>query len=137
MNFFMVIWSKPKPSSSLHLDFLTYPPSLGDAEEVLLRTGLVDKNAEYAILSVHHLIQAAILRNQSSDIQKKTFSIFVRILSWAFPDTWSEDVGHQFQSWANCEKCLPNVNHLVAQRERHKIGLTYPQGYGELLLRCS
>ncbi|KAF2177994.1 TPR-like protein [Zopfia rhizophila CBS 207.26] len=127
-------------SSSLHepaYAFLHDDMDLGDAEAVLLRTGLVDKNAGDAVLSIHRLIQEAILRNQSPDIQKKNFHIVVRILSWAFPDTWSEDVGHQFRSWANCEKCLPHVNHLVAQRERHKIGLACPQGYGELLLRCS
>ncbi|KAF2124109.1 TPR-like protein [Dothidotthia symphoricarpi CBS 119687] len=117
--------------------FLHDEMDLGDAEEVLLRTGLVDKNAEDAVLSIHRLIQAAILRNQSPEIRKNIFHIVVCILSWAFPDTWSEDVGHQFQSWANCEKCLPHVNHLVAQREKHKIGLTSPQSYGELLLRCS
>ncbi|KAF2791049.1 TPR-like protein [Melanomma pulvis-pyrius CBS 109.77] len=117
--------------------FLHDEMDLGDAEEVLIRTGLVDKSAEDAVLSIHRLIQAAILRNQSPDIQKKSFDIVVGILSWAFPDTWSEDVGHQFQSWANCETCLPHVNHLVTQRERHKISLSRPQRYSELLLRCS
>ncbi|KAJ5058662.1 hypothetical protein J3E74DRAFT_467267 [Bipolaris maydis] len=118
-------------------EFLQDDMDLGDAEEVLLRTSLVNKNADDAVLSVHRLIQATILRNQSPDTQKKIFNIVVRILSWGFPNTWSEDVGHQFQSWANCEKCLPHVNHLVVQRERHKIGLACPQEYGELLLRCS
>ncbi|KAF2017327.1 TPR-like protein [Aaosphaeria arxii CBS 175.79] len=118
-------------------EFLQDDMDLGDAEEVLLRTSLVNKDAEDAVLSVHRLIQATILRNQSPDAQEKTFGIVVRILSWGFPDTWSEDIGHQFQSWANCEKCLPHVNHLVAQRERQKIGLACPQEYGELLLRCS
>jgi hypothetical protein len=130
-------WSKSKLLDSLPLDILTYSFSLGDAEEVLLKTGLVDKNAEDAVLSIHRLIQAAILRNQSPDTQKRIFDIAMRILSWAFPDTWSEDVGHQFQSWANCEKCLPHVNHLVAVQKKHKIGLDSPQRYGELLLRCS
>ncbi|CAN9293011.1 unnamed protein product [Alternaria alternata] len=86
---------------------------LGDAEEVLLRTSLVNKNAEDAVLSIHRLIQATVLRNQSPDVQKKTFDIVVRILSWGFPDTW------------------------MAQQEKHKMGLACPQEYGELLLRCS
>jgi hypothetical protein len=110
---------------------------LGDAEEILLRTGLVDKNAGDAVLSIHRLIQAAIFRKQTLDVREKVFDIVVHVLSWAFPDTWSEDVGHQFQSWANCEKCLPHVNHLVAQRDKHSIGLAHAQKYGELLLRCS
>ncbi|KAH8719327.1 hypothetical protein GQ44DRAFT_742021 [Phaeosphaeriaceae sp. PMI808] len=60
----------------------------------------------------------------SLDRQRKAVNIIVHILSWAFPDTWSEDVGHQFQSWANCEKCFPHVN-LVAQRKRHNMGLDF------------
>ncbi|KAF2270743.1 hypothetical protein CC78DRAFT_564062 [Lojkania enalia] len=117
-------------------EFLQDEMDLGDAEEVLLKTGLVGKNAEDAVLSVHRLIQSAILRNQSQEIRREIFDIVVRILSWAFPDTWSQDVGHQFQSWANCEKCLPHVNYLMIQREKHNITLACSQGYGELLLRC-
>ena len=95
------------------------------------------KNAENAVLSIHRLVQAAILRTQSPDARKSIFDTVVRILSLSFSDTWSQDIGHQFQSWANCEKSLPHVNHLIVQRKRHKIDLARPQEYGELLLRCS
>lgn len=84
-NFFMMIWSKLKHYFRPSFVLLIYSFSLGDAEEMLLMTGLVHKNAESAVLSIHRLIQAAILRNQSPDIQKKkTFDITVRILSWGF-----------------------------------------------------
>ncbi|KAF2678546.1 TPR-like protein [Lentithecium fluviatile CBS 122367] len=94
-------------------EFLHDEMDLGDAEEALLKTGLVHKNAEDAVLSIHRLIQAAIFRNQSAECRKEIFDVVVQILGWAFPDTWSED------------------------REKHKITLAQPQKYGELLLRCS
>ncbi|KAF2280328.1 uncharacterized protein EI97DRAFT_447867 [Westerdykella ornata] len=118
-------------------EFLHDDMDLGDAEEALLRTGLMDKNAETALLSTHRLIHAAIIRNQSPETREVIFDVVVRILSWGFPDSLSRDVGHQFPSWANCEKYLPHVNHLVAHRKRHKIGLVKSERYGKLLLRHS
>ena len=112
-------------------------PSLGDAEEVLLRVALIDKTMEDASLSVHRLVQAAVIRRCTKEDQSKYFDVVVRILSWGFPETWSEDVGHQFQAWAKCEMCLRHVNHLVKQAKRYKILSQNPQDYGELLLRCS
>lgn len=110
--------------------------SLGDAEEILLRSGLIEKS-EYANLSIHRLIQAAVMRNQSELQKSENFDVAVRILSWGFPETWSEDVGHQFHAWQKCEQCLPHVHHLVRQRKVHRIAPGNPQKYGELLLRCS
>ncbi|ORX98178.1 hypothetical protein BCR34DRAFT_607010 [Clohesyomyces aquaticus] len=118
-------------------EFLQDEMDLGDAEEILLKTGLIDKNATNAVISVHRLIQAATLRSQSATERQKCFDTVVRIASWGFPDTWSEDVGHQFQAWANCEKCLPHVRHLLAVRDKYKMEPSNSQAYGELLLRCS
>lgn len=111
--------------------------SLGDAEEPLLKTALIDKGSEEAVLSVHRLIQAAVIRRLSKSDRNKYVDAVVRVLSWGFPDTWSQDIGHQFEFWTRCEKCLPHVNHLVDQVNRHKIAPKDTQHYGELLLRCS
>src|SRR6266446_391840 len=111
--------------------------SLGDAEEVLLQAALIDKSIEDAILSIHRLIQAAVIRRLNKEDQSNYFDVVVRILSWGFPDTWSEDIGHQFQFWKKCEICLPHVDHLVKQAKRHRIRSRNVQLYGELLLRCS
>lgn len=77
------------------------------------------------------------MRRLSEGAQSNHFDIVVRILSWGFPDTWSEDIGHQFQSWTKCEKCLQHVDYLVKQAKRYKIRPQNVQLYGELLLRCS
>jgi hypothetical protein len=130
-------WSRFLDSPRNNYGQLTSSISIGDAEELLLKSGLIDKTAENAILSIHRLIQAAVLRNQSDVEKSRNIDMVVRILSWGFPDTWSEDVGHQFQAWKRCEQCLPHVNHLVGQRNKYQIALDNPQRYGELLLRCS
>lgn len=116
---------------------MTFLSSLGDAEGTLLKSGLIDKDAETGLVSIHRLIQAAIIRNQSDGERRQYFHSAVRMLSWGFPDTWSQDIGHQIGAWWKCEKCLPHVHHLVDQRARHNIELEDPQQYGELLLRCS
>lgn len=77
------------------------------------------------------------IRRLSGGAQSNHFDVVVRILSWGFPDTWSEDIGHQFQSWTKCEKCLQHVDNLVKQAKRYKIRPQNVQLYGELLLRCS
>lgn len=111
--------------------------SLGDAEEVLLKLGLINKSPEAAIITVHRLIQTTVIRNQSDADKAELFGSVIRLLNWGFPDTWSEDVGSQFRTWSQCEKCLPHVLHLVEQRDKYKVLPEDHQRYGELLLQCS
>ncbi|KAG9248058.1 hypothetical protein BJ878DRAFT_532187 [Calycina marina] len=118
-------------------EFLTDELDLGDAEEVLLRAALINKSIEDAVLSVHRLVQASVLRRLGENDRIKYFDTAVQMLNWGFPDTWSQDIGHQFQAWTKCDKCLPHVNHLTKQASRYKISPRNPQVYGELLLRCS
>ena len=80
--------------------------SLGDAEEVLLQAALIDKSIEDAILSIHRLVEAAVIRRLNKEDQSKYFDVVVRILSWGFPDTWSEDIGHQFQFGRNARNAF-------------------------------
>lgn len=92
---------------------MSFLHSLGDAEEILLHSALMDKSNEDGVLSVHRLIQAAVIRRLSNADRSKYFDFAVGILTWGFPDTWSEDIGHQFQAWTKCDKCLPHVVYLV------------------------
>ncbi|KAJ9669237.1 hypothetical protein H2201_000589 [Coniosporium apollinis] len=98
-------------------NFLQDDMDLGDAEEDLLQAALIEKNIDDATLSVHRLVQAAVIRRLTDQHKSKYFDVVVRIISWGFPDTWSEDIGHQFGAWTKCEKCLPHVDHLVKQAE--------------------
>lgn len=104
---------------------------------MLLQAALISKNAEDGVLSMHRLIQAVVVRELDEGAREKYFEAAVRMLTWGFPDTWSKDIGHQFQAWEKCEKCVPHVNFLIKQAERYQIKSPDPEIYGELLLRCS
>ncbi|KAG9233173.1 hypothetical protein BJ875DRAFT_505544 [Amylocarpus encephaloides] len=95
--------------------------SLGDAEESLFHVALSDQNTEHAVISVHRFIHASAMRRLSEQERNHYFDIIVRMLSWGFPDTWSEDVGHQFQAWRRSDKCLHHINHLINQAKRYRI----------------
>lgn len=88
-------------------------------------------------MSIHRLIQSTVIHGHSDEEKKEYLATLIGLLSWGFPNTWSEDVGHQFKTWARCERCLPHVNHLLHFRGKNKIPLSNPQLYAELLLRCS
>lgn len=102
-----------------------------------MQAALIDKTADDAVLSIHRLVQAAVTRKLSDGDRSKYFDAAVRIVTCGFPNTWREDVGHQFQTWAKCEKYLPHVNHLVKHAKTYSISSLTPQLYGELLLQCS
>ncbi|KAF2234366.1 TPR-like protein [Viridothelium virens] len=126
-----------KNSGESQFQFMQDEMDLGDAQETLLQAALIDRSNDDAILSLHRLIQATVIRRLTKDSQSQYFSAAVSFLSWGFPDTWSVDVGHQFQAWTKCEKCLPHVHHLVKLAGHYQIPVQDAQAYGELLLRCS
>lgn len=115
---------------------MTQKYSLLNAEEVLLKSALIDKSSEDEILSLHRLIQTAVMRWMSVEERCKTFEAAVDILSWGFPDTYSADIGHQISAWARCEKCLPHIDHIVKQSKAYHVNSKDPQVFAELLLRC-
>ncbi|KAG9242074.1 hypothetical protein BJ878DRAFT_544615 [Calycina marina] len=133
----MILIKSSKLLNNGEFVFLDDEMDLGDAEEVLLHAALINKNMEDATLSVHRLVQASVLRRLDEDQRSKYCDTTVQMLNWGFPDTWSQDIGHQFQAWTKCDKCLPHVNYLAKQITRYKISPNNPQQYGELLLRCS
>ena len=88
-------------------------------------------------MSIHRLIQTAVIRRMSAEERREIFSILVEILLVNFPDTYSADVGHQAASWASCEKSLPHLQSLVRQNDVYSIFSKDNQSFAELLLRCS
>ena len=122
--------------SKCDFGFLRDEIDLLDAEEELLQVALISKNSDTGILSVHRLMQAAVMRRLSDEERRDYFAAVVQILSWGFPDTWSKDVGHQHQSWETSEKCLPHVLHLAKQKENYGIVPSDADDFAQLLLRC-
>ncbi|OAX82520.1 hypothetical protein ACJ72_03130 [Emergomyces africanus] len=118
-------------------EFLTDELDLLDAEQPLLQAALIEKNDIKNHISIHRLIQTAILRKMTSEERARILTITVTILSWGFPDTFSADVGHQVSSWDRCDKCLPHIDHLVRQVKFYSLEPRDKQAYAELILRCS
>jgi hypothetical protein len=88
-------------------------------------------------VSVHRLVQAAVLRRLNDADRRKHFGAAVSMLNWGFPDTWSKDIGHQKQAWIRCEICLPHVNSLLKAAAKFNIRAYKSDAWAELLLRCS
>ena len=106
------------------------------AEEPLLKAGLIDKSSENATLSVHRLVQAAVVKRLSPLERLTYFDRTVKLLSNGFPNTWNTVTSHQISSWAKCELCLPHVNFLIVQCNRYRLSPTDPAPFTELILRC-
>jgi hypothetical protein len=88
------------------------------------------------VLSIHRLVQTAVIRRMSDKERQAYFSAVVDLLFPTFPDTYSADLGHQVASWSLCEKSLPHLHHLVKQNEKFKVYEGNNQRFAELLLRC-
>ncbi len=132
----LVEGSRDISSTMPDFDFLSDEMDLLDAEEALLQVALISKNSDTGILSVHRLVQAAVMRRLANDERSKYFDAVARILTWGFPDTWTKDVGNQHQSWEISEKCLPHVLHLVKQKNEYDLRPADPDLYAQLILSC-
>ncbi|KAI9708927.1 MAG: hypothetical protein M1820_003621 [Bogoriella megaspora] len=117
--------------------FLQDEIDLCEAEEPLLRGALINKMEEEPSLSIHRLMQSSTMRAIPDSEHVIYFDTAVRLLSWGFPNTWNQDIGHQIQTWEKCEKCLPHIHHLTKMARQYNVVSKDLQSYGELLLRCS
>ncbi|KAJ5173639.1 uncharacterized protein N7500_001570 [Penicillium coprophilum] len=119
------------------LEFVTDEIDFLDAQEVLIQGALIDKSIESGIISMHRLVQRAVIRRMSVQERERIFSLAVTILAANFPDTYSADVGHQAASWALCERSLPHIESVVSKGAQFKLFEKGNQAFAELLLRCS
>ena len=103
----------------------------------MLHGALIDKSSESAIISMHRLVQRAVIRRMSIEERENMFSLAVAIVAANFPDTYSADVGHQVASWTYCERSLPHIQSIVNKSAEFKIFEEANQSLAELLLRCS
>ncbi|RHZ46901.1 uncharacterized protein CDV56_103201 [Aspergillus thermomutatus] len=118
------------------LEFLQDEMEILDAEEILLQVGLVQKSEENEVLSIHRLVQTAVIRRMSAKEQQAYFGAVVDLLFPTFPDTYSADLGYQVASSSRCERSLPHLHNLVKQNEKFNVYVGNNQKFAELLLRC-
>ena len=107
-----------------------------DAKEALLKGALIDRSSEDETLTVHRLIQAAVMKRLSSQERMMYFDHVILLLSNGFPNTWNTVTSHQFKAWGQCEKCLPHVSFLIAQSKKYSLRASDSKKFAELILRC-
>lgn len=107
-----------------------------DAKEPLLKAALIDRSSETESLTIHRLIQAAVMKRLTTNERIEYFDAAITILSYGFPNTWNTVTSHQFTAWAKCELCLPHVNFLIEQSRKYNLKASDPKKFSELILRC-
>jgi hypothetical protein len=107
-----------------------------DAKEPLLKAALIDRCSENDSLTIHRLVQSAVMKRLTPEERSKYFDVAIKILSNGFPNTWNTVTSHQFTAWAKCEQCLPHVNFLIVQSQKYGLKATDLNTFSELILRC-
>ncbi|KAI9723512.1 MAG: hypothetical protein M1835_003921, partial [Candelina submexicana] len=75
--------------------FLTDEMDFLDAKEKLLQASLIDRCSEDASLSIHRLVQAAVIARLTPRERTIYTDIVIAMLEKGFPNTWQTDIGHQ------------------------------------------
>lgn len=126
----------PLISPSEDKQFLTHLPttSLLDAEIELLRSALIDKTDDgEGKLSIHKLIQTAVMRRMSADERSKCFDVAINIISSWVPDAYRGSAS----KWTKSDDCVPHLDNLIKMSKAYNIHPKDRQAFAELLFRCS
>ncbi|KAL8295899.1 hypothetical protein RB597_009060 [Gaeumannomyces tritici] len=121
----------------MRCDFLKDEIGLADAQEVLLRAGMISIEQRSRNISLHSVIREEIIRHQSREDREFFYAFAANLMSAAFPERWTKDLSHQFESWGRSAKCLPHVQHLNNVRKGMAMPRGTPQLVGEILLKAS
>ena len=132
--FYLMRWSTYR-ASDLSRHQIDFHHSFLDAKEDLLKAALIERFDD-ATISVHRLVQSAIMNWLSTQEKTELADYMIRLLIKRFPNTWQSDLGHQYSAWKACEMCLPHVKFLVRQVRNWKFPLKDSQKFTDLGLRC-
>lgn len=125
---------------ALHVKAWTNLASLGDTEEALLQAALIDKHATNQYLSIHRLVQAAVMRRASPFLRVKYLDAAIQILRHIFSQSPSDVVSFlvawTHERWVLHERCLPHVLHLIKQCKKYDIRPSNTEDLLQLLTPC-
>jgi hypothetical protein len=109
-----------------------------DAKEVLLRAALIDRSPETESLSIHRLVQVAVIDQLLKAEKEQYFNHVIDILCEAFPSSWTNDTaGYVFEAWETCAKCIRHVHVLAARGRDFKLVPNDKEKFTELLCRAA
>lgn len=123
--------------NEMRCGFLKDEVELADAQEILLRAGMISIEQRSREISMHSVIQEEVIRRQSREDREFFYAFAAQLMSAAFPDRWTKDWGHQFESWDRSAERLRHVQHLNIVRKGMAMPRGTPQLVGDILLRAS
>ncbi|KAK4452538.1 hypothetical protein QBC34DRAFT_455296, partial [Podospora aff. communis PSN243] len=118
--------------------FLLDEYEVTDAIIELTRTSLVTRVSASRSVSMHPLVQLAVLSKLSAPDRVRTFDVAVNILSFDFPNTWqfpSSHQGHGFASWKTSRTVVTHVCRLIEVSVEYHIESAKPELWAELVFR--
>ncbi|KAK0639179.1 tpr repeat-containing protein [Cercophora newfieldiana] len=118
--------------------FLLDEFEFGDAVVELNRTSMINRLSSSKSVSMHRLVQFAVLSRLAGPSRVVYFDLAVKILYFDFPNTWLDSGAHQGHSWSSWETCsaiLPHVSRLMEVSEKYRIKSANPELWAELVFR--
>lgn len=104
----------------------------------LTRTSMISRLSSSKSVSMHRLVQFAVLSRLSGQDRTLNFDLAVNILYFDFPNTWQQGGAHQghgWSSWETCSAILPHVSRLMQVSDKYGIKPTKPDMWAELVFR--
>ena len=113
------------------------PNRFGDAIMELTRTSMINRLSASKSVSMHRLVQFAVLSRLSPGSRAIYFDLAVNILYFDFPNTWFDRGAHQGHGWGAWETCSAVLPHVSQLMELHKYDIkeTRPDLWAELIFR--
>lgn len=108
-----------------------------DAKEPLLKQSLLHRDATDSSLSMHRLVQQAIIENLSDHERTEILDNAVTILSNGFENSWNVVTTHQFNNWGHCELRITHVQALMKKSKQFGLTSKKPAAFAELIFRCA
>lgn len=90
-------------------------------------------------LSIHRLVHFTAFTRLTPNEASTFLDHAVKLLFYAFPNTWNGKTRHQGHGWASWEKCstvLPHVSWLIKLTEEQSLDVKSPEVFAELAFRA-
>lgn len=96
---------------------------------------MIERDTTNAALSMHRLMQAAVIRRLSEVERTRMVDTAVTLLGHGFPNTWNTVTDHQFTAWSQCEIRVAHVRAIASKIEAYQISVQHPRALAELDFR--
>ncbi|RMY81350.1 hypothetical protein D0861_08341 [Hortaea werneckii] len=119
------------------LNFILDEIDFMDAKEPLLKRSLLQRDETDSSLSMHRLVQFAILESLSPQERTAILDNAVTILSHGFENSWNVVTTHQFKNWKHFDQRIAHVQALINRSRQFNIVFGDPTAFSELIFRCA